>query len=79
MDTLQENTDYTITNIKKTDYRGKTQYLLKLKEDPKQIYVSNYFFEKEIEKKGHTDVLILFKTITEKNNPSRKKELEVIL
>ena len=50
-----------------------------LKEDKHKCYISNYFMEKELDKKGYTNVLILFKTTKEKNNPSRKKELEVIL
>ena len=79
LETLKENTDYVITHLKETEYRGKKRYLFKIKEDPQNIYVSNYFFEKEMETKGHTDILIHFKTNKEKNNISRKKEMDVIL
>ncbi len=43
------------------------------------MYFSNYFMEKEIEKKGHTDTHILFKTVKKRTTPTNKLEMEVIL
>jgi len=79
MEDLTEYTKYTITHIKRITFRNKPRFALKFLEEPKKIFISNSFFEKEIDRKGYPKHICTMETLKEKTTETKTKQLQVIL
>ncbi len=79
MEILKEDAKYTITHLKTVDYRGKTRYAIIFAEEKDKIYISNNFFEKEIDRKGAPTNIISMQTLNKKTTDTKVKQLQVIL
>ena len=78
LEELEENKDYTITHIKKIEYRGKTRYVFKIKEN-KITYLSNYFLEQELINKNIPKEHFRFRTTKFRTTATKKKEMHLVI
>ena len=78
MEILETDKNYTITHIQTIEYRKVERYIFKIAE-LKKLFVSNYFLEQEIKKKGLSRCVISLRTISIKTTPTKNKEMFVVI